>query len=326
MRDVTELAKSAPGSSRRAFRIQPAQIGVALFVVVFVAAMWIYAPVFLSYRNLVNVLVQTSTLGLLAMGMAVVLFTGGIDLSMPANMAMSAILGGLAIEASGSVALGCAVMIGVATLIGVVNGVAIAYLGMIPFVVTLATMSVAAGTATWLSEGKSVSQFPELYFDLFAARIFGIPVPVYVMAIALVLGSFLLARTTLGRQIYAVGTSQKAARIARIPVRKVILSTYVVAGAMAGLAAILLTARLGAASANMGADSVVLDIVSACVVGGISIYGGSGRLANAVFGAVVITVISNALNLLGASYFIGLILKGVVIIAFIYLDPRSATR
>lgn len=323
---MSEVANPPRGAPRRIVRAHAAQFGVALIVVAFLAAMWLYAPAFLSYRNLINVLVQSSTLGILAIGMAAVLFTGGIDLSMPANMALAAILGGLAIEATGSVALGCAVMIGVSVLVGALNGVAIAYLGMIPFVVTLATMSVAAGTATWLSEGKSISQFPELYYDLFATRVFGIPVPVYVMAVLLVCGSFLLARTALGRQIYAVGTSQRAARIARIPVRRVIFSTYVSAGVAAGIAAVLLTARLGAASASMGADGVVLDIISACVVGGISIYGGSGRLANAVFGAIVITLISNALNLLGASYFIGLVLKGLVIIAFIYLDPRSATR
>ena len=120
-----------------------------------------------------------------------------------------------------------------------------------------------------------------------------------------------------GRWAYAVGINERAARVARIPIGRVVLGSYVFSGLMAGLTAILLTARLGSASANMGNDGMVLDIVSACVVGGVSIYGGSGRVPGALFGALLITVLSNAMNLIGVSFYLSLVIKGAVIIAFV---------
>jgi ribose transport system permease protein len=113
--------------------------------------------------------------------------------------------------------------------------------------------------------------------------------------------------------------------VARVPVGRVLLSTYLVSGLLAGLAAVMLTARLGSASANLGSDGLVLDIVSSCVVGGISIYGGAGKPVGAVLGALFIILISNSLNQLGISFFVNLVVKGVAIIAFIYLD-RLASR
>src|SRR4029077_18228982 len=132
-----------------------------------------------------------------------------------------------------------------------------------------------------------------------------------------VAATVLMRSTVFGRWVYAVGLNARAARVAGVPVDRVILMSYVISGLMAGLTSILLTARLGSASANMRNDGVVLDIVSACVVGGVSIYGGSGRVPGAVFGAVLITVLSNAMNLIGVSYYLSLIIKGAVIIAFI---------
>ena len=139
-----------------------------------------------------------------------------------------------------------------------------------------------------------------------------------------VAATVVMSSTRLGRALYAVGLNAKAARVARVPVGRVLLSTYVVSGLLAGLAAIMLTARLGSASANLGSDGVVLDIVSSCVVGGISIYGGAGKPVGAVLGALFIILISNSLNQLGVSFFINLVIKGIAIIAFIYLDRVTA--
>ena len=323
---MTSMSTTNDVSALRRFLPSLRSALMLLALAALLVAMHIYAPAFLSYRNLINVLVQSSTLGILALGMTVVLITGGIDLSMPANMALSAIIGGMFIQNGGDPAIGCVIMLASATAIGALNGFAIGYLGMIPFVVTLATMSVASGVAAWLSEGLSISKFPESFFDVLLARIGGVPISVLVTICLTIAGTWLLARTIFGRHLYAAGLSPRAARVARVPVQKVMSFAYVFAGAASGIAAILLTARLGAASANMGADSVVLDIISACVVGGVSIYGGFGRLYNAALGAVIITVISNALNLLGASYFLGLVIKGLVIITFIFLDARGKNK
>jgi ribose/xylose/arabinose/galactoside ABC-type transport system permease subunit len=283
----------------------------------------LYAPNFFRYNNILNVFLQASLLGMLAIGMAVVMIVGGIDLSLPANMAISAILGAFYMKATGEWVGAPFIMAGAGVLIGLVNGLAVARLKMIPFVVTLAMMTVISGTSVWMTNSLSISQLPEGFLDVFGARPFlRIPITVIIVAILGIIVTILMRSSIAGRWAYAVGISEKASRVARIPIAHVVLASYVFAGLMAGVTGILLTARLGAASANMGNDGMVLDIVSACVVGGISIYGGSGRIFGALFGALLITVLSNAMNLIGVSFYLSLVIKGAVIIAFVAADGR----
>jgi ribose/xylose/arabinose/galactoside ABC-type transport system permease subunit len=301
-------------------------ISIALMAATLVA-IGIYAPNFFRYHNISNILLQTSLLGVMTIGMTVVMIVGGIDLSLPANMAMSAILGALYMRATGGWALGGAIMIVSGALIGMVNGLAVARLKMIPFVVTLAMMTVVSGASVWLTNSLSISQLPDTFLDFFDERpIFGAPITVLIVAAVAVAVAILMRSSVVGRWAYAVGIIEWAARVARIPIERVVVASYVFSGLMAGLTAILLTARLGSASANMGNDGVVLDIVSACVVGGVSIYGGAGRVSGALFGALLITVLSNAMNLIGVSYYLSLIVKGVMIVAFVALESRDGAR
>jgi len=290
------------------------------------AYLWFYAPSFYRFNNLINVLVQSSSLVVLCIGMAVVMIGGGIDLSLPANMALSAILGGFYMAAGGSPWIGSGIMLLSGTAIGLLNGLAVAYLKMIPFVVTLATMTVISGLSVWLTNSTSVSGFSESFFDVMLARPVGMPTPVIIAVAAVIIASILMSSTMFGKHVYAVGISTKAAEVARVPVWRTLLMSYGLAGLCAGLTAVLLSARLGSASANMGVDSVVLDIVSAVVVGGVSIYGGVGRIWAAALGAVFITLLSNSLNQLGASFYLSLVIKGVVIISFIALDTAFRGR
>ncbi|WP_084639676.1 ABC transporter permease [Kaistia adipata] len=288
------------------------------------AVMQWQAPNFFRPNNLINILVQTSSLGVMAIGMCIVMIGGGIDLSIPANMAFSAVIGALAMR--WGVPVGIAVMLLTGAGIGLFNGVAVAIFGMTPFVVTLATMTVVGGATVWITNSQSISDFPEIFFDIMLARPGGIPVSVIILLVVAVIASMVMSSTVFGRWLYAVGLNPKAARVARVPLERVLLLTYVISGLLAGLAAAMLTARLGSASANLGNDGVVLDIVSACVVGGISIYGGSGRPIGAVLGALFIILIGNSLNQLGVSYFMNLVVKGVAIVAFICLDRITAGR
>jgi len=284
----------------------------------------IYAPRFFRYQNLVNILLQVSLLGLMTIGMTVVMIAGGIDLSLPANMAIGAVLGAMYMKSGGNWIVSCFIMVAVGVLVGLVNGIAVSRLKMIPFVVTLAMMTILSGSAVWLTNSLSISQIPNSFLSLFdASPIFGIPMTIWLGAAVTGAATVLMRSTVFGRWVYAVGLNARAARVAGVPVERVVLMSYVISGLMAGLTSILLTARLGSASANMGNDGVVLDIVSACVVGGVSIYGGSGRVLGAVFGAVLITVLSNAMNLIGVSYYLSLIIKGAVIIAFIAIERRK---
>ncbi len=281
------------------------------------------APSFFRLNNLINILVQTSTLAVLAIGMSFVMIGGGIDLSMPANMAMSAVLGALYMRGGQDAVTGSAVMILSGVTIGALNGVAVAYLRMIPFVVTLATMTITKGACIWLTNSVSIAGLPESFGDVLLARPLGVPVAVLIMTAITLLASTVLSFTVMGHWLYAVGVNDRAARVARVPIERVTAISYAVSGLAAGVAAVLLAARLDSASANMGNDGVVLDIVSACVVGGISIYGGIGRAHGAVLGALLITIVSNALNLMSVSFYLSLIVKGIVIIGYVALDSLS---
>ena len=299
----------------------------AVILAALLLILWIEAPNFFRYNNIVNVLLQSSLLGMMAVGMAVIMIVGGIDLSLPANMAMSAVVGAFYMKATGDWGTATLIMMGTGIVIGLVNGIAVAKLKMIPFVVTLAMMTVVSGTTVWMTNSLSISQLPDGFLDVFGARpFFRIPITVVIVAILSLLVAMLMRSSVPGRWAYAVGINEKAARVARVPISRVVMGSYIFGGLLAGLTAILLTARLGSASANMGNDGVVLDIVSACVVGGISIYGGAGRVGGALFGALLITVLSNAMNLIGVSFYLSLVIKGAVIIAFVAADSRRGSR
>ena len=319
---------SSPATSRLARALTASRLvqwGLRIVLLVGILVLIdIYAPRFFRYQNLVNILLQVSLLGLMSMGMAVVMIAGGIDLSLPANMAIGAVLGAMYMKSGGNWMVSCFIMVGVGVSVGLVNGIAVSRLKMIPFVVTLAMMTVLSGSAVWLTNSLSISQISSAFLSLFAATpILGIPMTIWLAVVITVAASVLMRSTAFGRWVYAVGLNSRAARVAGVPVERVVLISYVISGLMAGLTSILLTARLGSASASMGNDGMVLDIVSACVVGGVSIYGGSGRLPGALFGAFLITVLSNAMNLIGVSYYLSLIIKGAMIIAFIAIEGRK---
>lgn len=277
-------------------------------------------PYFLTTGNVVNVLVQASGLGLMAIGMTAVLIVGGIDLSVPSIMALSGILGTMYMRAGGNPVLAGLLIVLAATLAGSINGCAVAYLRMIPFVVTLSMMAIAEGASIWVTRATSVTGVHPSFTDTILARVWGVPLPVIVLFAATAGIQLLMRRSLFGRWLYATGTNVRTARVSGVPTGKVVFGAYVFSGFFAGLTAVLMTARFASASATMGQSSVVLDIVSSAVVGGVSIYGGVGSALGAVAGAVLITVINNAMNLLQVSYYTTLWVKGLVIVLFVALD------
>jgi ribose transport system permease protein len=290
---------------------------VLLLILVLLA---LFVPNFFTPRNINNVFVQAAPLAIMAIGMTVVLITGGIDLSIPAVMSLSAILGAMVLRDSGSILGACLVMLAVGTALGAINGISIAYLKMIPFVVTLAMMTIATGAAVAITNSVSVPVTDEAFYDLILDRTLGIQHPVLIAALVTLIALVVMRRHLVGRWLYAVGINVRAARVSGIPTSRVIFSAYVVSGFLAGLTAIVLSARLGSASANMGTDAIVLDVVSSAVVGGVSIYGGVGGPLGAVLGAIFITIISNSMNMMQVSFFTSLIVKGIVIVGFVAID------
>jgi ribose/xylose/arabinose/galactoside ABC-type transport system permease subunit len=280
----------------------------------------VLVPNFFTSRNIGNVLIQAAPLGLMAIGMAIVMITGGIDLSIPAVMGLSAILGAMVLRDTGSIPLAGLVMLLVGSGLGAVNGFSVAYLRMIPFVVTLAMMTIATGAAVAITNSVSIPVTDEAFYSLILDRSFGIQRPVIIAGAVTLIATILMRRHMYGRWVYAVGINTRTARVSGVPTSRVIFGAYVVSGLLAGLTGLVLSARLGSASANMGTDAIVLDVVASAVVGGVSIYGGVGGPLGAVFGAIFITVISNSMNLMQVSYFTSLIVKGFVIVAFVAID------
>jgi len=256
----------------------------------------------------------------MAVGMTAVLVGGGIDLSLPANLALSGVLGALFMRGGGNPFIAALIMIVSGTLVGAINGYSVAYFRMIPFVVTLAMQFIAVGAATWLTESVSIANLPMSFVDTVQYRLSRVPVHVLVVVFLTLVFYVLFRNSFFGRWLYAVGTNARAARVSGVPAQKVIFGTYAFAGMTAGLAAVITVGRLMSASALMAGENVVLDVISSAVVGGVSIYGGVGSPLGAALGALLITLISNSMNMLRVSYYLTLVLKGVFIIVFVWLS------
>jgi ribose/xylose/arabinose/galactoside ABC-type transport system permease subunit len=311
-------AQSRTERNRLAGRVLPA----ALFVAI-VAFLGFTVDHFFTANNLLNILLQSSALGFMAIGMTAVLITGGMDLSIPAVMALSGILGSMYMRSGGGAVPGAFIMIAVGTAGGALNGLAVAYLKMIPFVVTLSTQAIAMGACVMITNSVSVLGLSQSFIDVVMSRVAGVPTPILALVAFAAVVALFSQKSIFGRWLYAVGINAETARVSGVPKKKVLFGTYVFAGLFAGLAAIIVTARLASASPTMGQEGVVLNVVGSAVVGGVSIYGGAGSFAGAVLGAVIITMISNIMNMAHLSYYATLIVKGLVIVAVVAIDSRS---
>ncbi len=295
-----------------------------VLIVVFIAVSFV-VPYFLTVPNILSVLLQTSSLAVLAIGQAAVLILGGIDLSMPGVMALGAIFGAMYMESGGNSVIGGLVMILVPTTLGFINGVSISYFNMIPFVVTMAMQAITIGAATMITNQISIP-VSQNFCDAILKKVIGIPLPIIIMLVVALCSQFVMTKTYFGRWLYSAGTSIPTSKVSGIPTKRVVLAAYTFAGMMGGVAAIIMTSRLYAASPQMGKDSVAMDIIASAAVGGVSTMGGVGTALNAVVGAIIITLISNVMNMANVSYYLTLVIKGLIIIAFVAIDANSRRK
>jgi ribose transport system permease protein len=279
-------------------------------------------PHFLRLGNILNILEQLSILGFMSIGMTFVMVSGGIDLSTYTIVSAGSVVGATAMVSGGfSPLVGCFLMALVGLAFGLVNGVAIAFGRMIPFIVTLSTMVVAQGFAIWFTQAQSVSGLPDSYVDAISGKVFAvIPIPAIIVIGVAVVAGVILDRTQYGRWLYLTGTNEAAARVSGIPVRLTIFLAYLFSGLMAGITAIVLTAMVGTATTAMVRDERLMDVIATTVIGGASLKGGSGSVLGTMFGLLFITVLGNSFNLLGVSPFVAIVIKGAVLVMVIGLD------
>ena len=242
---------------------------------------------FLTLTSLLEMTRFIVEIGLLALPMTLIIITKGIDLSVGANLALSAVVFGLSWEAGLPLPLAAAVGVLTGTLAGALNGATAAYVGVPPLVVTLATFGAFRGVALGLSQGRGISGFPEGFFVLGQGFVGPVPVQLIIFAVAAALFGVLLHATTFGRTVYSVGHNARAARFAGVRVRRVLMLLYTLSGFMAGLAAILYVSRVGTAKGNAGL-SYELEAITAVVLGGTSINGGSGSILGTLLGLAII--------------------------------------
>ncbi len=277
-------------------------------------------PGFFTTRNIINVLNQSAALGFMVIGITAVFITGGIDLSIPSVMALSGILAAMAMQNGAGIMMAVLISILVGLFLGLINGYAIGFLRMIPFVVTLSIQIIGMGICVWLTSKVSIPISNGTYLNAFSGKIGIIPVSVIYLAFMTFVATVLAKKSIWGRWLYATGININTATVSGIPTRKVLLGAYAWSGLFAGMASLLITSRLASASSTMGQEGVVLNIVSSAVVGGVSFQGGFGTPMGAVLGTLIITLISNSMNMMQISYYMTLIVKGIVIITFVCLD------
>ena len=259
---------------------------------------------------------------LLALGQMAVMISGGIDLSVTATMALTSVTGAAVMRETGSATAGVAVMLGLGAFVGLANGAAVAWLRMPPFMVTLTTQMFLAGLAVWVVESKNIGGIPPGFARL--GKDVGIATSVAVVCGAL--GHVLLRKSVWGRQLFAAGLNAEAARFSGLPVPWVRVRGYVASGLLAAAAAVILTARLETGSPVLG-QRMLLDVIGAAVLGGVSLHGGRGHVLWVLGGALFFAVLDNALNLRGLSHFKIMMVKGGVILAAAALDAwRTKAR
>ncbi|KIX41485.1 sugar ABC transporter permease [Burkholderia pseudomallei] len=295
------------------------RFGIPIVFVALCVVLAFASPYFLTWRNWSDILRQTSINGILAIGMTYVILTKGIDLSVGSVLALAGIVSGLAGAAGHGLAVSLAAGVACGAALGAINGVAIARLNVPPFVATLGMLSVARGVTYIANDGSPVANLPDDYLSLGIGRLGPLGMPVLIFAGVALACWWVLRYTTYGRYLYAVGGNEKSARTSGIGVRKVVFSVYVVSGALAGLAGMILAARTTSALPQAGV-SYELDAITAVVIGGTSLSGGQGGVVGTLFGALLIGVINNGLNLLGVSSYYQQIAKGLIIVLAVLID------
>ncbi len=327
-------AEHAPDRSGKrlqglSFSLMILRAGPLLILLVLAAVLSLTVPVFMTTRNIGNILAQTAVIATVAMGQHLVILTRGIDLSVGSNLALASVMGALAYKAVDSSFLVILAMLATGALVGATNGIFYVF-GRLPhpFIITLATLSVAKGLALQLSDGRALPGMPDAIEFIGHESIGWLPVSAFVVA-GLALLLFVLTKFMVwGNWAYALGGNPEAARRTGIPVKSLLVSVYVISGITAGIGAVILAGRTNAGSPLFG-NLLELDTIAAVIIGGASFLGGRGHLGHALIGAVMIGVIRNALNLLNVGIFFQLIVIGVVIVIAVegdvlrnYLEER----
>ena len=298
------------------------KLGPLLGFIVLCLMLAVVSEQFLTVSNLLNVTRQVSINAIIAVGMTLVILTGGIDLSVGSIVAISgSITAGLMVGGMGSVpAILAGLLLG--TFIGVMNGLLVSYGKIPPFIATMGMMTIVRGYTLVYTDGRPITGFSEGFRDIGSGYVGIIPIPVIIMILIFIGAWLLLKKNQFGRYVYAIGGNEEAARLSGINTKKHLIGVYGIAGLLAAVSGIILTSRLNSAQPTAGM-AFEMDAIAAVVLGGTSLAGGRGTIVGTLVGALIIGVLDNGLNLLNVSSFYQQVAKGVVILLAVIMDRKQ---
>jgi ribose transport system permease protein len=281
---------------------------------------------FLTVSNMLNVFRQTSINSVIAAGMTFVILTGGIDLSVGSTLALTGAVAATLLSAGVPMIIAVIASIFLGAFIGFLNGLIIGKGRVQPFIATLAMMTIVRGVTLIFTNGRPISTGDFLSSDYFSligrGKVFGIPTPIIITIVLFALGYYLLKNTSLGRYVYALGGNEEATKLSGIDVNYIKYKVYAIAGALAAVAGLIVTARLSSAQPQAG-GGYELDAIAAVVLGGTSLAGGKGGIIGTIVGALIIGILNNSLNLLDVTSYYQLLVKGIVILIAVLIDRDS---
>ncbi len=300
--------------------------GIFVVLIVLVAFFSIKSENFLVTRNLLIIARQVSMLGIAAVGMAFVLLLGGIDLSIGSQVTLVNIVAAyLMVSGKVSPFVACTIAIIMTSIIGFMNGFIIAKIKMPPIIVTLGTQIIIEGVAYMICKGQPIFGFDKSFAVLGQGYFLGVPIPIYVMIVIMIIGALLLNKTYFGRYFYAVGGNEEAANLSGINVTRVKYLVYTLSGFFAGIAGIVMLSRTNSGQVLSG-KGFEFDALTACVLGGVSINGGYGKISNVVAGILILGVLNNGMLLLDVSAYMQMVIKGLVLLLAVGFDTIQRNR
>jgi ribose transport system permease protein len=283
------------------------------------------SPYFMNTSNILALLLGLSIEALIAVGMTNLMVSGGFDMSVGSIVAFTGAATAMCMKSGLSPAFAVLIGLVIGALIGLFNGVIVAKVGINPFVTTLASLSLFRGLTLILTEGKNISGLPKGFTAIGQTTFLGIQTPIWYAVILVIVGDILLRKSRFFRQNYYIGGNEKAAHLSGIPVDKIKILNYVLVGLLAGLAGIVMTARLGSASVTAG-SGLELRVITAVIIGGASLQGGEGTVIGAFLGSLLMALITNALTLLGVDVYWQTFVIGATLLIAVLIDRMGKLR
>lgn len=324
---MSNKAKKEAGKWKKSqFSVFALYIGMAVIILAFTLLCRFKGINYLSWVNITNIIVQSSIIGVMAIGASLVILTGGIDLSSGAMLAFNGMVCALLTVKYGvplAVAIVLTLLVGCA--VGALTGVGISYGKLPAFIMTLGVMQMAQGGALALNGGQPISGLPSVLNKFAKTTLVGIPVFVYCLVILYAIMIFVMHKTKFGRHVYALGGNIQAARLSGINVKRVEILVYTLAGLFSAIASLMLISRLAYASPTSGIG-YEMDAIASCVVGGIALSGGQGKIGNTLVGALILTILKNGLQMLDVSSYYQQIITGIVIVGAVFMDKAEERR